>query len=503
MATRTLSQPVRRVSLTVRISILLIAAVVLPLLITIIGSELILRPTLMTQATTEMQNDAQSHAQAIDALLIARLQDLKVLGQYYAIQQFLNGDQLYRQQARDELALGQRMDANYSDWTLFDKAGKQVLSYPAYSGGRGKYTIPPAIMTQLQEPRQTAISDVYFNANLHMAYIDIYTSIASPQGKVIGIGRSTLLLTDIWTAVNNETNAATGSYAMILDTHGVRIAYTNTDTTLITMPTELFKATSQLSAAFQQQIKDEDIYGNSKLAVSSMADSTLANQQQDQQAPASFQFTPERQKEAFQAYQARTQVIPWSYIVLRPVDTITGAATQQDIYLLLLALIITILAAIVGLIIGRRTTGPILHSVSLLTTSSEALKKLSTREQARAKEQKWIVESAETGLKSVQYYAKASSIAAQKLEDIGQGLVQNWEKPDTTKRQRSLQELISTSNYVKKAAGYQERSSKGLSTAIQVTNQVAEQLLAGAASASEAADQLEEVITQLRQVVGN
>lgn len=500
MAAITPTRRVQKISLTVRISALLIAAVVLPLLVTIIGSELILRPTLMAQATTEMQNDALSHAQAIDALLVARLQDLSALGQFYAIQQLLSGNQLYRQQARDELALGQKLDANYSDWTLFDSTGKQILSYPAYSGGRGKYTIPPTIMDQLQGPHKTAISDVYFNANQHMAFIDIYTSITSSLGKVIGIGRSTLLLTDIWTAVNNETNAATGSYAMILDIHGVRIAYTNTDTTLITMPAALFKATAPLSADFQQQIKDEDLYGNSKLAVTTMNDPTLISQQQ---APASFQFTPAQQDEPFQAYQVRTQVVHWSYIVLRPVSTITGAATQQDIYLLMLALIITILAAIVGLIIGRRTTRPILHSVSLLTTSSEALKKLSTREQARAKEQKWIVESAETGLKSVQYYAKASGIAAQKLEDLGQHIAQNWEKLDVTKRQRNLQELASTSNYLKKAAGYQERSSKGLSTAIQVTNQVSEQLLAGAASASEAADQLEEVIAQLRQVVGN
>ena len=59
----------RRLSLTVKVSALLVLAVVLPLLITVIGSELILRPTLTTQAQTEMGNDAQAHVQAIDSLL--------------------------------------------------------------------------------------------------------------------------------------------------------------------------------------------------------------------------------------------------------------------------------------------------------------------------------------------------------------------------------------------------------------------------------------------------
>src|SRR5690349_21590859 len=113
----------KRVSLTVLVSGLLILAVILPLAITVVGSELILRPTLVSQATTEMENDTQSHVQSINALLIARLQDLGGLGQFFAIQHFLSGDDAYREQALNELALGYRLDANYSAWTLFTTNG--------------------------------------------------------------------------------------------------------------------------------------------------------------------------------------------------------------------------------------------------------------------------------------------------------------------------------------------------------------------------------------------
>src|SRR5450432_3653053 len=82
----------QKISLTVRISAVLVLAVVLPLLITGIGSELILRPTLLSQASTEMGNDAQTHTQAIDSLLIAHLQDLQFLGKFLATQKFLTGD---------------------------------------------------------------------------------------------------------------------------------------------------------------------------------------------------------------------------------------------------------------------------------------------------------------------------------------------------------------------------------------------------------------------------
>lgn len=490
----------RGFSLTIRISILLIAAVILPLLITIISSEVVLRPTLTGQAITEMRNDAQSHEQAIDSLFIAREEDQEAMGHFYAIQQFLAGVPGYAGQAKKELQLGYNLDANYSNWTLFDTHAHILLFYPTNPAKRGNFAIPPEIMTQLQHPNKTIVSDVYFDPNLNMAFVDIYTSISSARGTVIGIVRSTLLLKEIWTAVNNETNAATGSYAMIIDGHGVRIAYTNTDTTLTTQPTTLFKAVAPLTPRLQQQINSEGLYNASVVNNAKDFDPTLASQRQN--AETSYQFTPVEQSEAFQAYQVSCQVVPWTYIVLRPVSTITGAASQQDISLLIIAAVITLLAALVGLLIGRNMTRPILRSVSSLTKSSQTLKSFSASEQARAKEQKWIAESAQTGLESMQYFARATSITADRLYQIVQNLIRNWGRLDPPRQQQYLREIISAADYIKKAASQEERSGRGLSTAIQVTNQVAEQLLSGATSASEAATQLEDVIAQLRQVVG-
>ncbi len=492
----------RRMSLTVRISALLIAAVVLPLLITVIGSEVILRPTLTNQAISQMRNDAQSHVQAIDSLLIADEHDLGVLGQYFSIQQFLAGNQFYMHEALEELAMGNQLAPDFSDWTLFSPQGQTLLSYPAPPTSRGQYIVPPELITQLLNPHKTLNSYVYFDGNEAMAYVDIYTLITSSQKKIMGIGRATLSLTATWTAVNNESNAASGSYAMVVDGHGVRIAYTNPDATLTTLPTALFKAIAPLPAAFQQQIKKEDLYGNNYAAVTELADPALVNQLSSQQGSSAFQLTPALQAESFQAYAMQSEVVPWTYIVLRPVNTITGAANQQDIYTVLLVVAITVLAAIVGLLIGRSTTHPILRSVSLLTTSSQMLRTLSTREQSTATEQQWIVESAQTGLNSSQYYARASSTAAHKLMDKTNELGQKWDHLDAAERQRLLYQIMSAATYLERAASHQERTSKNLSTAMQITSQVTKQLLTGATSASEAASQMEEVIEQLRNVVG-
>jgi methyl-accepting chemotaxis protein len=492
----------RRFTLTVGVSVLLVFAVFIPLVITGIAGELTLRPTLLSQAQTEMGNDAQSHAQAIDALLVARMQDVSFLGQYAAIQRYLAGDNAFKQQASDELALGYRLDPNYSAWTLFDTRGKIRLSYPAPPGSRGKYMVAPELLPQLQGINKTRISNVYFDDATHTAIVDIYTSITSPTGTLLGFGRSTLKLSDIWTSVNNETNAATGSYAMILDENGVRIAYTNPDTTLVTLPTALFKPVAPLSPQLQQRISDENLYGNNRTTVTPLADPTLAEQLQNSQTTNFFSLTPALQQNSFQAYSVKCQVVPWTYLVLRPMNTITGPATQQDINLFSIAAVVMLLAAVIGLLVGRGITRPILQSVSSLRKSSQSLNELASREQVTTTEQRWIVETSQTGLQAVQYYAEASSIAARRLNSVGNELVHNVERYTPQQMRHRLEEVLAIANYIENAAIHQERSSQSLSTAIRVTMQVTEQLVSGATSAAEASNQLEGVIEQLRQVVG-
>ncbi len=492
----------RRSSLTIRVSVLLVLAVVIPLLITAIGSELILRPTLLSQATSEMGSDAQSHSQAIDSLLIASVQNVGLIGRFLAIQKFLSGDTVFKQQALNELALGNHLNSDYSNWSLFDMNGNVRLAYPTIPDARGKYMIAPDIMQQLHGVNKTLISDVYFDKQTRIAFIDIYTSITTTDGKQLGFGRSTLSLNAIWTAVNNETNAAHGSYAMILDGHGVRIAYTNIDSTATTLPQALFKPIAPISQALQQRVHDENLYGAGSTGIKVLPDPELATQQNNLQGSTTFQFTPALQEEAFLAYRVTSKVVPWTYLVLRPVNTITGAANQQDLYLFLLAAFITLIAAIVGIIVGRDITRPILSAVSSLLTSSQMLKTLADHEQVMATEQTWIVESSQNGLQSVKYYTEATSIAAHRLENIGKEIDKNLEQLDAQQMRRLLNEIQTATTYIEKATTHQKRSSKSLTTAIQVTNQVTEQLATNATSTTDAAKQLEEVIERLRRIVG-
>ena len=63
----------RRLSLSFRVSLLLMMAAIVPLLITLAYSELSSRPALITQANLAMQTDARTRVELIDSYLTERL----------------------------------------------------------------------------------------------------------------------------------------------------------------------------------------------------------------------------------------------------------------------------------------------------------------------------------------------------------------------------------------------------------------------------------------------
>jgi methyl-accepting chemotaxis protein len=488
----------KKASLTTQFSILLVLAATLPLLITVLGNYFILRPTLLSQAAVEMGNGANINARVINSYLSARSQEVAFLGQSTVIQQYLAGGQDLEHQALNQLVAGDQLDTNYTAWTLFDAQGNLLLTYPTYPKPRGKSLVPASALQQLHNGKKLFFSDVYFDTVTNIPFIDIYTSVTGTGTGLVGIGRATLNLVQIWAIVNNEANINTGGYAMIIDGHGVCIAYTITNT----LPPALFKAIAPLTKAFSQQLKDENLYGNNQTPVTVLSDAPLANMLNNPQGPAVFETTPRLQNQSFQVARAATQIIPWTYLVFKPVGVITAAANQQELYLFLLAIVVTVLAALSGLVVSRGITRPILRSVSTLQGNSHSLKNLADMEQMMSKEQEWIIECAQVGLNAVQHYADAAAMAAQHLNQVGNEFLGKWEKMDPQQAKKYLNEIVTSAQYISKATIHQKKNFNGLASGIKVSTQVTEQLSTNSTKTFESATVMEEVVEQLREVVG-
>jgi len=218
----------QRLSLAVRISCLLVLAAILPLMITVFIIEIFSRPTLINQASKEMETDARIRTQLIDSYFAERMLASETVSRLVPIQKFLDGDTSLEIMAREGLATGQVLGSHYQNWSLFDIHGHLRLYYPSRPQAHGEFFIPPNVLQQLDASKRTLISDVFYNPVSNEAYIDIYAPVVTSSYGMVGILRTSFDLHYLWSIINDEVGAnGSGSYAFILDENGVRIAATN------------------------------------------------------------------------------------------------------------------------------------------------------------------------------------------------------------------------------------------------------------------------------------
>ena len=448
-----------------------------------------------------METDAQTHAQLIDNYFTQKLLVLKSLDYTPLVQEYLLdpvGDQKNVPTIlQNGFAIQRLIDPDVTLVTFFDPGGKLLLSYSLYGLKpqlHGKYMIPPEDAQQIAKGQQF-VSNVYYDPLTHQSTVELYTPVYSTTLKrLLGVVRDTLDLDSVGRIVKSEKDVnGAASYAFILDQNGVRIVDPD--------PTTLFTSIAPLNATLQANITAENRYGkNSALPV--QADSNLRSIQSQPKPPVTFQEVPAGKNELFQVTRRPLSSVPWTYFVLTPVNEVIAVANQQLLIIVLIASAIILPVAVIGWIVGYRISSPILRSVKSLVKNNHVLNQLSEREKKASSEQVWIVEASKTGLESQQYYTDASKIAARRLNELGRGLLERRDVDKYTTL-NIVKQMVNIGLYFEKAIAYQEEANKKVAVAVKVTDEVAEQLASGAKSTSEAANELDGIVNQLRQIVGN
>lgn len=503
-------------ALSVRISFILMLAAVLPLLITVGVSEWqTTRPALIDQASQTMKADADTRIQLINTYLNERLLDAETLSLVPSVQAFMvikptnpPSAALLAAAVNAGYALnaGKFRDSHYITWRYFYPDGTpSFLSAPQgiQPHQYGSYLVPPQELRNIAADKTGLpfMSPVYYDTVLKKAFLDIYSPIyqnGEPSGNFLGFMRASLNLDYIWDIVQNDQGINHSGSAFILDANGVRIADTNRNSP------DLFTSVASIPAETLGMIQSENWYGQNGQAPTIHSSQRLEDAVTGKNSATTFPLTLtlNGQPTDYQAAIAQATVVKWTYVVVSPSSAVTQVADQQLTTTLLVAIVVAAMAALVGWIVAGRISRPIMRSAEHLRESSEALNILAKKQQSASAEQLWVVDSVQVGLQSVQYYTDATRLAARKLGELGMELERGWHQQNIETVRQGLQQVITAANYIEKATNFQTESSQKLSTAIKVTTQVNEQLADGAISATEAASQLEQVVSDLRQVVG-
>lgn len=546
-------------SLSVRLSLILLCAALLPLAAVVGITNYLARDTLIQQGRMSLSTDANAKVNLIDAYLHERVQDGQALASLPTAQYMLACDEapalmqqlpptlaaagpllvaglkcdtlqsLYVDSVKRALNVGIVRDDKYVVWSIYDATANQLLTS---SPGHG--SAPKADLAALKQG-QPYISDVRYDAKNNYAYLHVYSPIKldlkqvvqqltnqvqsgqlqlPPQlsvgqlGQIVqglqalpdptlGFLQATLRLDDISDIVAGEQNAD-GTYAFIVDQHGIRVADSKAD--------ERFTAVMPLDTTTQQLIQGEQRFGGATVPVVDLPDVAAAAQSSDRErsfqsvaapgAKTPYQFV------AIHLNQARWKTVPWTYYVLSPLPAVTRVADDQVRTSLLAAAVVALLAVLLGLLVGMRTATPVQRSVANLREATEVLHALATKQRNSSSEQQWVVDACKTGLESVRYLSDAMHQAAHRIGEAGNWFGQYWDRLNEEQAQRTVQHLRELSQYIEEAARRQWASSERLDKAITVTTQVSDQLANGATAAAESAEQLEQVVNQLQNVVG-
>ncbi len=519
--------PRRRLPLTVRLSLLVLFAAILPLAAVVGVNDYFARGTLVSQGTSALTNDATAKSGIVRQYMLERVLDGEALASLPTAQDYLACLMPQLQASPDlncatnqpanqasvirAINVGIFRDTNYAIWSIYDIKGQMKLSTDAANEQGANASLVEDLAALQNAKGAPVVSPVYYDPHSRHAFVRIYTPVFYPMGSSlvpVGFLRSTLRMDYIYNVVNGE-NGANGrdSYAFIVDSNGVRIADAHSD--------GLFTAIQPLTANAEQLIASEQRYGSSAPVTveslpgvaSTLSASDLGGTFQSPDTPGSnvmYQFA----RQGIPSLEIKTPLttlhvaLGWTYFSLSPLTTVTQVADDQLKTSLLSAGVVAILAILLGLLIGSRTASPVQAASGEVEGAAVALKLLASRQESSASEQQWVVDACKTGLDGVRYLSDAMNQAARRIMDASNWFNDYWDRLTEDQAKRTVQHLLELSRYIDEAARRQHASSERLDKAITVTIQVSDQLVAGASAATQSAEALEQVVSNLQRVVG-
>lgn len=523
----------RRLPLTARLSLLVLFAAILPLAAVVGVNDYFARGTLIQQGTESLKTDAAAKSQVIRQYMLERTLDGLALASLPTAQDFLacsanpfldpttldcaNALPSYAASSVRAINVGIFRDPNYAIWSIYGAKGKSFQLLLSTNKDAESPVAPEDVAPMLAGG--PSISPVYYDPQTKQANVRIYSPIIyTPQGATkpifVGFLRATLRMDYVYSVVGGELGAnGRGSYAFMVDANGVRIADSK--------PEGLFTAIKPLDAATQQLIANEQRYGSTASVpqenlpdvAATLGATTPDSTFQTADAAGStvmYQFARSSIPNLTFKIPATPQSpeidlkvqLGWTYFSLSPLSTVTLVADDQLKTSLLSAGVVAILAILLGLLIGRRTASPVQGASGDVENAAVALKLLASRQESSASEQQWVVDACKTGLDSVRYLSDAMNQAARRIMDASNWFNDYWDRLTEDQAKRTVQHLLELSRYVDEAARRQQASSERLDKAITVTIQVSDQLVAGASAATQSADALEHVVSNLQRVVG-
>ncbi len=320
------------------------------------------RDALLGQGIATLQSASRSTAQRIDDELTQQRELIAIVGLMPEIVRYAQNasDASARDAALRTLRAVSSKSTVYESVAVVGRDGTIVLSSVTTEVGTDVRFRP-----YFQEALKGAsyISDPSASVVTGRPAIFYSAPIKSESGVVLSVVRSQLTIDDIWNLVEQDDGVAgAGSFGMLLDENGLRLAHSSSKGNRQTVQdTLLYRAVAPIPANVETTLVAEKRLGRT----TATEVQTLLLPEVALRIASSgtniFETGADTNNSRNQAVMVKLQSKTWRYLVAAPLSTFTAAADRATLLIAILSILVGGITIVIALVLSRSITRPLIN----------------------------------------------------------------------------------------------------------------------------------------------
>jgi C4-dicarboxylate-specific signal transduction histidine kinase len=336
---------------------------IVPILVASVVASVLFSNNARQRALVSMEHEGKASVQMLDARLAEGQAFVKVLGLAYALANFAARptDPTAKEPALRLLKAANEKDKYYESVAIVERTGRIILSSVAGDIG-SDVGMRPYFQKAMQGVAYTSDPSVSVITNRPAIFYS--APIQEPGGQVLAVVRIRASLDDFVQVLDRDAGSqGPGSYGMLLDEYGIRLGISTTPANRTEVANKfLYRAIAPVPPDAEKAMVAEKRFGRaaeSKISVLSIP-SLVPLLQSPTDMPI-LDMNSDLNNERNIGFSVRLQNKPWRYVLVTPQSTFYAQIVSLQVIVILIGLASAILAAAIGIYIGRTISRPMLQ----------------------------------------------------------------------------------------------------------------------------------------------
>ncbi len=344
-----------------KLLVAVLAAVLVPLLVTSILAVRTSRDALLAQGSASLIVNSTNTAADIDQYMISHRDDVAAISKLTALSVYLANPQDIAGMTtalRELQAMAKKAD--YESIALANDKGTIALSTLESEIG-GQF----ASQTYFVEAMNGTdyVADLSVSPQTNQPSLFFTSPVRDPSGKIVGVVRSRLSADGIWRLVEKDKGAAgPGTIGILLDENGIRLAHSlSLGNREALQQTLLYRSIGPLPPSALMQIVNEKRFGQATAETVQIIPLPEVVSALVSPGTKTFETTADNSTERHYAAISAVTAKPWRYVVMTPVSTFTRQADDLGWYFTIITIMVGTLTVIGVFFMTRSITQPVIH----------------------------------------------------------------------------------------------------------------------------------------------